>query len=328
MFKKKFFKKNHIHNGTDPSSIYRISEVGRTFVASLFKLKNKKLKAYFSEKNLKDWGVYSKPEQNSFEPRITWIGQSTFLIQIGGVNILTDPIFSDLMKLYPRNFRPGIELRDLPKIDYILISHDHKDHMEKKTLLYLKSHDPVVLVGDGNKKWFVKNNFKKIYEKEWWQTQSFCDLKISFLPAIHWTGRSPFTVNKSLWGSWMIEFNGFKIYFAGDTAYSNHFEQISQKFKSINVALMPLGPAEPRKLQKHSHVNAHESVKGFIDLKAQNFVPMHWGTFCLGADSFEDPIKYLRAGWQDNTTLLRNKKLHIVGFGQALNFDFDLQAKQ
>lgn len=327
-FKRTFFKKNYIYGGIDPRPIYRIIEIGKTFCFTLNKLRKKKLKAYFSEENLKNWGIYKEPINKSFEPIITWIGQSTFLIQIGDKNILTDPIFSDLMFFYPRNFKPGIELNKLPKIDYILISHNHKDHMEKESLLYLKSHDPVVLVPKGNKKWFDKNNFNKVYEKEWWQSEIFENLKISFLPAIHWAGRSPANINKSLWGSWMIEFNDFKIYFAGDTAYSEHFNQISQKFKNINIALMPLGPIEPRRLQQYSHVDGHQAVQGFIDLRAEHFIAMHWGTYCLGSDDFYDPINCIKNAWQNDLNFLHNKKLHIIGFGEQLKFCSDLQADQ
>ncbi|MFA5075277.1 MAG: MBL fold metallo-hydrolase [Candidatus Babeliales bacterium] len=327
-FKRTFFKKNYIYGGIDPKPIYRLMEICKTFCFTLNKLRKQKLKAYFSEQNLKDWGIYKEPEKKSFEPVITWIGQSTFLIQIGNINILTDPIFSDLMLFYPRNFKPGIELKDLPKIDYILISHNHKDHMEKKSLLYLKSHDPVILVPKGNKKWFEKNNFKKIYEKDWGQIENFDDLKISMLPAIHWAGRSLNSINKSLWGSWMIEFNGFKIYFAGDTAYSGHFTQISEEFKNINIALMPLGPVEPRRLQKYSHIDGHQAIQGFIDLKAEHFVAMHWGTYCLGSDDFYDPINCVKKAWQEKSNLLQNKKLHLIGFGEQLKFHFGSQVEQ
>jgi len=248
------------------------------------------------------------------------------LIQIGGVNILTDPIFSDLMYLYPRNCAPGIALHDLPKIDFIIISHNHQDHMEKKSLLALKKDKPHILVPKGDKKWFDKNNFENVSEYDWWQDQSFGSAKFTFLPAIHWSGNGFLHLNKSLWGSWMIEYAGFKLYFAGDTAYSSHFSEIADKFNGIDLVLMPIGPNGPRELQKHSHINTYEAVKAFIDLKAKSFVPMHWGTFRLGQDKFDAPIKLLKKYWQELEVSLKDKKLHIPKFGEQLKFG--LPAKQ
>ena len=252
------------------------------------------------------------------------------------MNILTDPIFSDLMYIYPRNAKPGISLENLPKIDFILISHNHKDHMEKSSILALRKYNPVILVPKGNRRWFDKKGFEKVFERDWWQEGSFplgdSDLekiKISFLPAIHWSGGGIFDVNRSLWGSWMIECAGLKIYFAGDSAYSKHFKQIGEKFTSIDLALMPIGPNEPRELIKYSHVNAQEAVQAFIDLNANHFIPMHWGTFRFGKDSFLAPIEKLKKHWKEKEEFLKKQNLHILKFGQQLAFDFDLQqAKQ
>ena len=256
-------------------------------------------------------------------PLITWIGQSTFLIQIDGINILTDPIFGDLAFLYKRFEKPGIALEDLPTIDYILISHNHRDHMEEKALLYLKKFNPIICVPLGNKKWFDKRGFKNVIEFSWWQDKVFLavskNIKFSFLPAHHWSSRDVWDMNRSLWGSWMIE--GDKtIYFAGDSAYSDNYKIISDKFSTIDIALMPIGPNEPRKELDHVHMSTEQACMAFLDLKAKNFIPMHWGTFWLASDHFDDPIVRLKTWWRNNEHSVHDKVLHIAKFGQKNKF--------
>ena len=127
-----------------------------------------------------------------------------------------------------------------------------------------------------------------------------------------------FDKNKSLWGSWMIECNGQKIYFCGDTAYDTHFKDIAEKFSPINIALMPIGPCEPRKWVAHHHMDAAESVQAFIDLKADHFVPMHWGTFPLGMERFDTPMVQFKKAWAARAVSLEHKQMHILKAGQGL----------
>jgi L-ascorbate metabolism protein UlaG (beta-lactamase superfamily) len=146
------------------------------------------------------------------------------------------------------------------------------------------------------------------------------DIKIHFLPAHHWSGRGLFDINKSLWGSWMIETPKYKIYFAGDTGYAGHFRQISEKFSSIDIVLMPIGPEEPRTMMKDSHVGVDEALQAFQDLQAKHFIPMHWGTFKFGADTFDLPIKKLQVSWQNLFFENSDKFLHIVKCGEIKQF--------
>jgi L-ascorbate metabolism protein UlaG (beta-lactamase superfamily) len=166
-----------------------------------------------------------------------------------------------------------------------------------------------------------------VYTKGWWQEQSFeikgVKIKFSFLPAIHWAG-GVFSVNRSLWGSWMIECAGYKIYFAGDSAYARHFTEISEKHPDIDIALMPIGPDVPREFQKDAHVNAKESVQAFIDLKAKHFIPTHWGTFKYGLDKFADPINLLRKSWQEKANELKKNMLHVLKIGQRVEIEKDV----
>ena len=287
-------------------------------------------------KNIQNWVAPSKIVPFSIEPSITWIGHASFLIQIGGVNILTDPIFGSATIFYPRILPPGIQINDLPRIDYVVISHNHLDHMDKDSLLALKKLFPniKILVPYGDKKWFEKRRFSDVSEFMWWEQAEFkvensdSDLiKFTFLPAYHWSQRGLFDQNKSLWGSWMIESNGQTIYFAGDTAYSNHFSHIAKEFPVIDIALMPIGPCEPRQKMCRSHIDSSESGKSFLDLGATHFIPMHWGTFHFGTDLFDTPISRLLSWWQTNIDQLTFKTLHVVKFGERLSFSYqDLQS--
>lgn len=262
----------------------------------------------------------SYPEQ-SHEPIFTWLGHSTFLIQVGGKNILTDPIFGSVSGIISRIIPHQIATKDLPRIDYVILSHNHPDHMDATSLFDIKRYNPHVkmLVPMGDKAWFDARGFIDTCEYMWWDTFEQDGLTFTFLPAKHWSQRGMFDKNKSLWGSWMIEHNGFKVYFAGDTAWSKHFKVIGHFFKSIDVAIMPIGPSEPREHMKESHVNAEEAGDGFLHLNARWFVPMHWGTFRLGMDNFKEPVHRIKAWWELNKEKCADKVLKISKVGELVH---------
>ncbi len=266
------------------------------------------------------------PLFSSGDIEITWIGHSTFLIKLGTITLITDPIFGDASLLFRRIAPPGISLSDLGVIDYVLLSHNHRDHMDSKSLLHMRVQQPRVLVPKGDKKWFQKRAFDKVHEAEWWQEiagvgQSDEIIRFYFLPAYHWSQRSLFDRNRSLWGSWLIEYKGYRLYFGGDTANWHHFEHIAKVFPSIDIALLPVGPCEPRKWMQHSHINAQEAGEAFLTLGAKHFIPMHWGTFHFGLDAVHTPIEQLHAWWQLNSDKLNHAHLHVPPLGQKLFFD-------
>ncbi|MFZ5953877.1 MAG: MBL fold metallo-hydrolase [Candidatus Dependentiae bacterium] len=276
------------------------------------------------------WQNYEQPIAQSLEPCFTWIGHATFLIQINGFNILTDPVFGNLSVLYKRVMQPGIALEQLPPIHFIILSHNHRDHCDKASLKQLaKHHNPICLVPQGMKKTFTQWGFSNVYEHEWWEHYSFSmsntpaqTISFTFVPAHHWSQRELTDAHTSLWGGWIIQDNNRNIlYFAGDTAYNKeYFDAIVQGFPAIDIAFMPIGPCEPRNLTKHSHVDAYESVKAFLDIGAKQMVPMHWGTFKLGCDSFTDPIKHLTTAW-NHCVSDKQKYLRFIKCGQRYTID-------
>jgi L-ascorbate metabolism protein UlaG (beta-lactamase superfamily) len=273
------------------------------------------------------------PEASSIEPKLTWVGHATFFIQMNGFNILTDPIFGPVkvgpFTLSKRIIPSGIELDNLPKIDIIVISHNHPDHMDTETLKALaKKFQPMVFVPEGNKELVESMGFEKVFEENWWDEHEITThddrvIKITCLPAYHWSARfSLSSYRKALWSSWMISTPDKNIYFAGDTAYGKHFKQIAAKFPSIDIALMPISPtAEKENSHKHSHVDAPEAVDAFIDLNAHCFIPMHYGTFSARPTSLTYPINKLHASWKENSELLAGKKLLMARCGQEYKVD-------
>ena len=247
-------------------------------------------------------------------PVITWLGHATMLIQMNGVNILTDPIFDSPVFLYRRILPFGIPPHQLPPIHVVLISHNHRDHTDAKTIRYLhQHHNPLFLVPQGDKVWFEKRGCTHVQEFMWWDAYTQGNLVFTFVPAWHWSRRGLFDNNRSLWGGWVVQSSDHTIYFAGDTAYKKHyFTAIKEYFPTIDVALMPIAPGEPDALMRKSHVNAKESIEAFIDCGARIFIPMHWGAFYFGHDSFEQPIHDVRKWWRHYLGSSKDHTLRLV----------------
>lgn len=239
-----------------------------------------------------------RPRPRPEGQRITWLGHSTFLIQLGKTNILTDPIFGDLSVMYPRKSPLGLPFDQIPSIDVVLLSHNHRDHYDKPSLrLVCNRDDPIILAP-----WGLHDiEFPRTMVFKWGQRHTCYNdrLSFTFLPAKHWSNRGLFDVNRSLCGSWMItDCHDNQIYFAGDSAYGGHFKTIAEKFNNIQVALLPIGPNEPDHLMRRSHMSTEQAGQAFLDLNARMLIPMHWGTFELGTDTFDSPIKRLEKWWR------------------------------
>jgi len=219
--------------------------------------------------------------------RITHINHGTMLIQTDGLNILTDPIWSERSSMVswagPKRVRaPGVSQSDLPRIDVILISHNHYDHLDLATLKQLAAiHEPIILVGLGVKKLLESQGIENVTEMDWWQVYHSLpnDLEIVFVPARHNSGRGLFDKNKTLWGGFVIESSSGLIYFSGDSAYGEFLADIKERFGQFRVALLAIGHYEPRWMMKTHHMNPGDAVKLHQLMNVQQSVGMHFGTF-------------------------------------------------
>ena len=273
--------------------------------------------------NYRAWYAPEPVVHRTIDPKITWIGHASFLVQIGGVNILLDPLFGTPSIFFNRLLPPGISPNKLPPIDAVLLSHNHYDHMDAASLTRIKGeHNSTFFVPHGDGAWFRLRGFQSVHECEWWQSKTIDPtgwVRVTFLPAHHWSARSLFDTNSSLWGSWLIEYNGYRIYFAGDTAWDDHFEQIKSVFGPIDIALLPIGPCEPHKWMKSSHLNAEQAGQAAVTLNARHCIAMHWGTFGFGLDHFALPAERIKAWWQRNADMLEGRKLHILKVGSSFS---------
>ena len=226
---------------------------------------------------------------------LTWVGHATVYIQLDGKGILTDPIWSDRASPFshmgPKRYtKPGIAIEDLPYLHYVVISHNHYDHLDLPTLKQLEQKfHPVFLTGLGNKPKLIDNKIKNVVELDWWQSWKKEDISFTFTPTQHFSARTPWDKNETLWGSFVI--SGSKnIYFAGDTGYFGGFKEIGKKFP-IHCAILPIGAYEPRWFMKSVHLNPQESVVAFQDLGATYMLPIHYQTFVLSDEAIDAPLK-------------------------------------
>jgi L-ascorbate metabolism protein UlaG (beta-lactamase superfamily) len=227
---------------------------------------------------------------------VTFVNHATFLIQINGATILTDPVWSERASPFhwigPRRVRsPGVPFEDLPEIDVILLSHNHYDHLDIATLKKLRERfAPTVFAADGDAQLVVPLGFKEVHELDWWDDVQFNDvLKVTFVPAQHFSARGLFDRRKSLWGGYMIESQGRRIYFGGDTGYSTHFSDIKARLGSPDIAMLGIGAYEPRWFMKPIHMNPAEAVCAHRDLGAKQSIGMHFGTFQLTTEAIDQP---------------------------------------
>lgn len=234
-------------------------------------------------------------------PSITWIGHATVLVQIEGVNILTDPQWSERASPVswggPRRLSPpGLRFEDLPRIDVVLISHDHYDHLDLNTVKRLvAAHNPLFLVPLGLKAWFAENGMTRVEEMDWWQEREYRTLKFVCVPAQHFSQRTLTDANQRLWASWSVLSPERRFYFSGDTGYFTFFKEIGQRLGPFDVAALAIGAYLPPEMMKFVHLTPEEAVQAFIDLKAGALLGIHWGTFDLTDEPLGEPPQRLLA---------------------------------
>jgi len=235
---------------------------------------------------------------NKTEFSLTWVGHSTLLIQIDGLNILTDPIWSD--RASPVSFAgpkrympPGLAFGKLPKIDVVLISHDHYDHLDKETIKKL-GNKPLYLVPFGIGELLESWGITHYAELDWWDSNHLNQVEFVCLPAQHFSGRTPFDRDQRLWASWLINGKTIKIYFGGDSGYFPGYKEIGKKYGPIDFAALPIGAFRPRWFMSPVHMGPKEALQAMTDLGAKIFIPIHWGTFDLADEPLDEPPQLLR----------------------------------
>jgi len=229
--------------------------------------------------------------------RITFINHSSFLIQVDGVNILTDPVWSKRVSPFtwsgPKRMRPpGLRFGDLPRIHVVLLTHNHYDHLDVQTMrMVWVSHHPQIIVPLGVKRFLDKNHIGAAFEMDWWQEiQLENKLTINCVPAQHFSGRGLLDRDATLWCGYVITTTAGRIYFAGDTGYNeNTFKEIARRFAPFKLSMIPIGAYKPKWFMSPIHVSPEEAVKIHLDVKSETSIGMHFGTFPLADDGGDDP---------------------------------------
>jgi N-acyl-phosphatidylethanolamine-hydrolysing phospholipase D len=242
-----------------------------------------------------DAAALHQPDTN---PSVTWIGHATMLVRLAGKNLLFDPVFSD--RVSPLSFAGPkrvpllpIDIPELPRIDVVMVSHNHYDHLDAesvKRLAAMPQGSPLFLVPLGLKAWFQNLGIARVEELDWWQQAGDDALKFTFVPVQHWSRRALLDANQTLWGGWVVQGEGLKLMHAGDTGYSRDFATIGERLGPFDMAFIPIGAYAPRWFMKVMHLDPAEAVQVREDLRASRAIGMHWGTFeALTDEPLDEP---------------------------------------
>lgn len=246
--------------------------------------------------------------------RLTWIGHASWLVQLDGVSLLVDPVFSD--SIGPgvhRRVPPALGVSQLPHVDAQLVTHNHRDHLDLPSLSRVGR--PIV-AGLGLSKFFATKGLA-CSELDWWGETKVGAVTVRFVPSQHWSRRGLNDANETLWGGFVIEGSSARVYHSGDTAYFEGFGEIGRRSGPIDAALLPIGAYDPAWFMSKQHMNPEEAVQAFRDLGAREFVAMHWGTFQLTDEPLDEPPARLEAEWQ--RLRLDPARCHVPAIGTALS---------
>ena len=270
---------------------------------------------------------YRAAEVDEGRPSAQWIGHSTFLVQMGGNSFLTDPVFTKYCSPVPvpklrRRNDPAVQIEALPKVDIVLLSHNHYDHLDVKSVraLYRRDAKTIWVVPRGVKRWFARRGMDEyVHELNWGDSIEVKGCKITAVPAQHFSGRGLFDKNCTLWCGYVVEREGKTFYFVGDTGYNPvQFKQIGERWPQIDLSLIPIGTYVPKKFMEPVHISPVEAVQIHCDVKSRLSLGMHWNTFVLSEEHPEMPP-------YDLYLALQEKKIPVSSFipvnlGQRINW--------
>jgi L-ascorbate metabolism protein UlaG (beta-lactamase superfamily) len=253
---------------------------------------------------------------------ITFVGHSTFLIQTRSGHILTDPMFSEraspLRFIGPRRVRrAAVAIADLPPIAIVLLSHNHYDHCDLPSLRRLRRRvNPLLITPLNNGRLARRAGFRRIQEVDWWEPAGSAPLRVTASPAQHFSARTPFDRNRALWSGFVVDVEGRRIFFAGDSGYGDHFQQIRERLGPIDLALLPIGAYQPRWFMKDIHMDPWEAAQAHRDLDARRSIGMHFGTFQLTAEGIDEPVATLEQARREQK--ISDGDFTVLGFGESV----------
>tara|TARA_B100000953_G_scaffold25700_1_gene20857 strand:- start:331 stop:1320 length:990 start_codon:yes stop_codon:yes gene_type:complete len=267
----------------------------------VFNKEKKKLNIeYPSDHIINSEEVLNNLELYKNEDYVAWIGHATFLIKLGNTTIITDPLFSKnagpLIFGPKRYVSPAIKLNEIPKIDLFLLTHNHYDHLDYSTIRSFPYKESRVLTPLKLSKYFIRNGFKHVNELDWYdEIKINDDIKVTLLPAVHWSKRTLTDTNKTLWGNFLIEYKNKRIFFGCDTGYGNIYKKLGQQFGPIDLTFINIGAYDFRPMFNKSiyHATPEEALNIAQDLKSNKVIGMHWGTIVLSLEPImEPPIRF------------------------------------
>ena len=292
---------HHLPDGTfrNPEGSPKIEDFGFNWSFKVFNEEKKKININVPPDHvINKKEVLKNLEENINNDYVAWIGHATFLIKLGNTTIITDPVFEKNMGpliFGPKRYvDPAINLKEIPQVNLFLLTHNHYDHLSTRTIKKFPYKKTKVLAPLKLGKYFTSNSFEDVSEMDWYDEIKVNDIKITFLPAVHWSKRSLWDTNKTLWGNFLIEYNNKKIFFACDTGFGNIYKELGKKYGPIDLTFINIGaynfyPMSPRKDKSIYHTNPEEALNIAQDLKSKKVLGMHWGTVVLSLEPIMEP---------------------------------------